>query len=86
MVVSASRERGMGHTASASRANNPVGDPRRVSPGARRSRKIRIPPPRPPDSARGGDPALIGALLACVTALGGRGDTQDAHGSSLENF
>ena len=88
MVVFASRERGMGHTASARRANNPVGDHRRVSPGARRSRKIRIPPlaPRPPDSARGGDPALIGALLACVTALGGRGDTQDAHGSSLENF
>ena len=54
MVVSASRERGMGHTASASRANNPVGDPRRVSPGVRRSRKIRIPLlPRAHRTARG---------------------------------
>ena len=54
MVVLASRERGMGHRASASRANNPVGDHRRVSPGARRSRKIRIPPlPRAHRTVRG---------------------------------
>ena len=88
MVVLASRERGMGHTASASRANNPVGDHRRVSPGGAEisENQNSAPAPRPPDSARGGDPALIGALLACVTALGGRGDTQDAHGSSFKNF